>query len=198
MGGWVIAMEQVPVLHVLAGPNGSGKSTYAERVLVPQTHLPFVNADLIAAATWPGAAVEHGYEAARLAADERARLIGLRRSFVTETVFSHPSKVDLIGQASETGYQVLLHVLLVPEELSVARVAHRVRRGGHAVPEDKIRSRYRRLWTLIAEARARADRAWVLDNSVARTPFRLVATYEAGRLTGSPAWPAWTPEALRN
>ena len=33
-----------------------------------------------------------------------------------------------------------------------ARLKHRVRAGGHHVPDDKIRKRQRRLWTLVAEA----------------------------------------------
>lgn len=36
-----------PVLHVIVGPNGAGKSTLYTRVLGPETHLPFVNADLM-------------------------------------------------------------------------------------------------------------------------------------------------------
>ena len=32
-----------------------------------------------------------------------------RTSFVTETVFSHPSKVDLVRAAAAAGYQVTLH-----------------------------------------------------------------------------------------
>lgn len=60
-----------PVLHVVAGPNGAGKSTFYEQVLGPVTGLAF------------------------LGPDERDRAMKRRRSFVTETVFSHPSKLDL-------------------------------------------------------------------------------------------------------
>jgi len=48
-------------------------------------------------------------------------------------------------------YTIVLHVALIPEELAVARVAYRVQSGGHPVAENKIRGRYRRLWTLVAE-----------------------------------------------
>lgn len=85
---------------------------------------------------------------------------------------------------------------MLPVEVTVARVRMRVRGGGHAVPEEKIRSRYERLWPLIARAIGSADRVMMLDNSSARCPFRLVATYEQGRLVGVPSWPAWTPAAL--
>src|SRR5699024_8596455 len=106
--------------------NGAGKSTFASRVLQPITHLEFVNADLIAAERWPDAPMEHAYEASRAAAVERDRLLAARRSFMTETVFSHPSKVDLVDQAAGLGYLVHLHVILVPVDLAVLRVADRV------------------------------------------------------------------------
>ncbi|MDO9454522.1 AAA family ATPase [Nocardioides sp.] len=185
-----------PVLHLLAGPNGSGKSTFAERVLVPSTGLPFVNADVIAAREWPGAELEHAYEASRLAAAERGRLLAERSSYVTETVFSHPSKVDLVRAADAAGYLVHLHVTLVPVALSVARVSERVRRGGHDVPEAKIRERHARLWPLVVAAREVADRTTCYDNSRAADPFAEVARFEEGRLVGEAHWPAWTPTEL--
>lgn len=180
----------------MAGPNGSGKSTYATRILQPTTHLPFVNADMIATERWPGAESEHAYEASHAAAVERAELLAIRKSFVTETVFSHPSKLDLVADAISLGYIVHLHVILLPLEVTVNRVAERVLDGGHRVPEQKIRERYARLWTLIARARTRAHRADFFDNSTAAQPFRHVAEYEHGRLVGDASWPAWTPEVL--
>lgn len=186
----------MPILHLLAGSNGSGKSTYVERVIQPATRLPFVNADLIAAQRWPDAQVEHAYEAARTAEDERQRLLVLRRSFISETVFSHPSKVQLVDQAIGLGYVVHLYVILVPVDTTVSRVRERVRRGGHDVPHRKIRERYDRLWGLVALARDRADRTEFFDNSLAASPFRPVATYEWGRPLGEPLWPKWTPGQL--
>ena len=62
----------MPVLHLLAGPNGAGKSTYVHDVLSPATVLPFINADEIADGS----------------------------SFISETVFSHPSKIELVGSRS--------------------------------------------------------------------------------------------------
>jgi len=185
-----------PVLHVLAGPNGSGKSTFVARVLQPVTHLPFVNADEIAAERWPGEELEHAYQASRAAAELRRRMLARGESFITETVFSHHSKVALVTQAVALGYLVNLHVMLVPADLAVARVAERVRRGGHQVPEEKIRERYARLLKLIVDARALADRSTFYDNSRAKVPFRVVATFERGRLVGEADWPAWTPTVL--
>ena len=183
-------------LDPVVGPNGAGKSTFVELTLAPV--LPksvFVNADEIAKHRWPTDPTAHAYEAARVAADTRTKLIGLRRSFIAETVFSHPSKLELIDTAHAAGYTIVLHVLLVPEELAVQRVQHRVNAGGHDVPEDKIRQRYQRLWPLVATAITRCDSATVYDNSALKGP-RIVAQMSGGHLIGAPTWPAWTPLAL--
>ena len=137
----------------------------------------------------------HAYDASRAAAAERAVAITNRRSFITETVFSHPSKVTLVQQATRAGYRVELHVMLIPEDVTVARVAYRVSTGGHTVPPEKIRDRYHRLWGLVVDARAIVHRATVYDNSRSK-PFAPVAVYERGRPIGTPTWPTWTPEVL--
>jgi predicted ABC-type ATPase len=188
-----------PVLHVLAGSNGAGKSTLAERILIPRTHLPFVNADLIAEQLWPGdrdGQSQGAAEVSRKAEAHRGRLLERRVSFIAETVFSHESKLDLLRDAQRLGYSVTLHVVMVPEELAVARVADRVRAGGHLVPEEKIRGRYARLWALIAQARGIADQAEFYDNSSLDRPLRRIARYEYGRQVGQPDWPDWTPAVL--
>jgi len=185
-------------LDLVVGPNGAGKSTFVELTLTPL--LPgsdFVNADEIDRQRWPDDPVSHAYQAARVAAETRAQLIELGTSFIAETVFSHPSELDLIDAARAAHYTIVLHVLLAPEELAVERVRHRVSAGGHDVPEDKIRQRYQRLWGLVAAAITRCDSATVYDNSGLKGP-RIIAQIYDGFLVGSSAWPAWTPGALRS
>ncbi|MGB7363192.1 MAG: zeta toxin family protein [Rhodococcus sp. (in: high G+C Gram-positive bacteria)] len=190
-------MSSDPLLHLLAGPNGAGKSTFFHRVLSPVTHLPFVNADEIALERWPGQESDHAYDASRAAAELRAELLGEKRSFVTETVFSHESKLTFVDSAVAAGYLITLHIVLIPVELAVARVSNRVDLGGHSVPEEKVRERYDRLWALVRAAADRVDRAHVYDNTSARRPFRTVARYDRGQVVGEPDWPGWTPEDLR-
>lgn len=183
-------------LDLVIGPNGAGKSTFVALTLAPLlTGSVFVNADEIARQRWPRSPAEHSYEAARIAADTRSTLVELRRSFIAETVFSHPSKLELIDTARAAGYTVVLHVLLIPEDLAVHRVAHRVRAGGHDVPEDKIRQRHRRLWDLVVTAITRVDTATVYDNSAIRGP-RIVARFSGGLPDGKLAWPLWSPAGL--
>lgn len=187
----------MPVLHLVLGPNGAGKSTYVHDVLAPATRLPFINADEIAAVAWPGDQAERAYDAGRLAETQRRTQIAAGASFISETVFSHPSKIELVSDAVNAGYLVHLHVIMVPVELTVQRVADRVRRGGHAVPEQKIRERFERLWGHVGQAVRIADAVEVLDNSSAREPFRRCARFEHGEPVAAGSWPRWAPPALR-
>ena len=169
-------------LHVLAGPNGSGKSTFVRVALQPLTRLPFINADEIAEERWPGAEEEHAYDASQAAAQARDEAIAARRSFITETVFSHPSKVDLITQALEAGYVVKLHVIVVSEDIAVERVGHRVgyRRPHRARDEDP-----RALSPSVVARRSGRARSSTArpSTTTCRTALRIdiMATYEHGR-----------------
>jgi predicted ABC-type ATPase len=181
----------MPVLHVVAGPNGAGKTTFCRHVLIQATRLPFVNADEIAKERWPGDEEAHGHDAAAAAEIERDRRLAAGTSFIAETVFSHPSKLELIRTAKARGYLVALHAVLVPEELSIARVGLRAQQGGHSVPIAKVRARYRRLWPFVHKAARMADEAVFYDNSRAAKPYREVARYRDGAAQYPPEWPDW-------
>ena len=183
-----------PVLHLFVGPNGAGKTTLFQRVVEPVVGLPWINADEIAAAH----VVADAYAASRAAAEERQAVIEAGRSFATETVFSHLSKVELVRSAVEHGYLVTMHLVLVPVALAVARVEVRVENGGHDVPVDKTVARFERLWPLVVEAIDLVREAYVYDNTSAAEPFRLVATFRGGRLVGEASLPTWAPVPLRD
>lgn len=186
-------------LDLIVGPNGAGKSTFVAKTLAqalpPAT--PFVNADLIAAERWPDEAEARSYEAAQVAAKTREALLDTGMSFVAETVFSHPSKLKLVNHARELGYTVVMHVLMVPEELSVARVRARVSAGGHSVPEEKIRARYTRLWTWVLASAGSCDQVIFYDNSASSGP-RIVAQVHLFEPVGTVAWPTWAPDRFQD
>ncbi len=183
-------------LDLVVGPNGAGKSTFVRYTLAPRwPGATFVNADVIAGQRWPEEPESHGDEAARIAAATRTRLIALGRPLIAETVFSHPSKLEFIRAARDSGYYIALHVVMVPVELAVARVSARVAAGGHDVPESKVRVRHQRLWQHVATAIALTDSATCWDNSRRDGPT-LVALFSDGLPVGSPTWPGWTPPEL--
>jgi len=182
-----------PSLILLAGPNGAGKSTLYQTRVAPSFAGPFINADLIQRDGLRDTSMQASYRAAEIAAKRRTGLLEARKSFATETVFSHPSKLEIITDAQARGYMVIvMHVGVDSPELSVARVRGRTTEGGHDVPEDKIRSRYDRGQPLIRQAVVRTDRGMVFDNSRLNTPPRLMLMFAAGRLVqAEPVLPGW-------
>ena len=97
-----------PVLYLLAGPNGAGKSTLY-KALVPTGTIAgeceFVNADLYEAEHLQhlADAQTRSEQAQRWADARRTELLSRGQSFVSETVFSHPSKLTLIEKAQAGG-----------------------------------------------------------------------------------------------
>ena len=191
-----------PVFYLLAGPNGAGKSTLyrsavAER-LIP-SEAEFVNADLHEAAQLQHVAdpVERSRQARLWADARRAQCLAEGRSFVSETVFSHTSKLDLISAAQRAGFAVVLLVVCVddPQQL-LGRVGQRVKEGGHPVPAERILSRYPRTVRHLRVALQRADLALLYDTSVPPgepfQPPRLVARLRAGTVRWrAKAMPTW-------
>ncbi|MFT4571510.1 MAG: putative ABC-type ATPase [Hyphomicrobiaceae bacterium] len=107
-----------------------------------------------------------------------------RKTFCFETVFSHPSKIDFVGQAKALGYEIqLVFVHLDSTQLNCARVAQRVSTGGHNVPSEKIEKRVPRLLENVHIAIGLCDQVRLLDNSYADTPFLKVATFVNGSWT---------------
>lgn len=181
-------------LDLVVGPHGSGKSTFVLLTLAAQRPgVPFVNADILAAQRWPdpAEAMRRAAEASDMARAVREQLLADRREFIAETVASHASKVDLVAQAAQAGYYVAIHVVLVPEDLAVQRVARRVAADGHAVPEDKSRARHQRLWTHEAAMVPLTDAVEFYDNSGDRP--RSVAWSIGGEPAGAARWPDWAP-----
>lgn len=182
-----------PVMIVLAGPNGAGKSTLYHTRVAPIFAGPFINADLIQRDELKDGALDASYEAARIATDRRAAFINEKRDFVTETVFSHPSKLALVDEAKAAGFTlIVMHVGVETPELSVARVKARVDEHGHAVPEDKVRARFERCGALIRQAVLKADRGFVYDNSRLNTPPKRCLEFKRGmRQVVRPILPDW-------
>lgn len=124
---------------IIAGPNGAGKSTSAPLLLPPG--FPFINADDIAA----GLAREErrDWVAGRLLLKEWQIFERERRDFAVETTLASRSLAARLDRARKQGYRCrLIYLWLASSDLAVARVAERVRAGGHHVPEDIIRRRY--------------------------------------------------------
>lgn len=173
-----------PTLFLIAGPNGAGKSTFYDTVLAPRVAAPFINADIIQRDELRDPSPKASYRAAEIAADRRREYLAGGRSFVMETVFSHPSKLDLLKDARAAGYRIIVfHLMLASAALAVARVNERTSEGGHPVPENKIRARFERNGPLIREAAMLADRALVFDASALNEAPMMLVELAGGQVT---------------
>jgi predicted ABC-type ATPase len=185
------AVGEQPVAIVLAGHNGSGKSTLWYGRLADTLRIPLVNADRLTLSllpepdedgklrSWASRLRDEDRRWQKLAQEGVQLFMGLAMDqgmpFAFETVFSHlvrqpggtiQSKVDIIRRLQKHGYYVvLLFVGLASAELSILRVSTRRRKGGHDVPEDKLRSRFPRTQQAIGMAAGVADLTLMFDNS---------------------------------
>ncbi|HSV51919.1 MAG TPA: AAA family ATPase [Burkholderiaceae bacterium] len=183
-------------MFMLVGPNGAGKSTLYEQRIKPIVSAPFINADHIQRDELNDPTLQAAYQAAEIAESRRQAHLAAGTSFVSESTFSHASKLQLIQDAKASGFRVVMyHVNVRNADLSVLRVAHRKREGGHDVPEDKIRERYERNQALIKTAVLQADRAFIYDNSTLNTPPALAIELRDGKaIWVSERVPAWARE----
>ena len=174
-----LPLDQRPVIVALAGPNGAGKTTFYQAHLQP-AGLRFVNADAL------GRELQiEPYAAARVADAVRQELVKQRESFVFETVFSDPvgEKLAFLKSAAQIGYNTILCFIgIAGPEVSEQRVAMRVSQGGHDVPAEKLIPRFPRILANLKAALRELPNVWVFDNNDLRTPYRLVAIFESGRL----------------
>ena len=129
---------------IIAGPNGAGKTTFAREFLPNEANCPvFVNADLIAAGIAPFRPETVAFRAGRLMLEEIHRHAAEGRSFAFETTLAGRTYAPMIDRWRAGGYVVkLIFLSLASPEAAIARVAMRVRQGGHDVPAATIRRRF--------------------------------------------------------
>ncbi len=141
-------VQPVPRALILAGPNGAGKTTFAREFLVREAHCPtFLNADLIAAGLSPFAPEKANLAAMRLMAHRMDECFAQRQDFAVESTLAGRTYLNLIRRWRADSYRVkIIFLKLSSPQQAIARVSHRVRLGGHDVPETIIRRRYEQGW----------------------------------------------------
>lgn len=163
-----MAKQNPPRCIVIAGPNGAGKTTFAKKLLTPgKGILHFVNADLIASGLSPLHPELAARAAGRLLLAEVDRLTKEKESFALESTLSGMTYVQRLKKIRKAGFLVeMVFLKLDSPELALKRVAHRVKQGGHHVPPEDVKRRYKRGWVNFVEHyRPLADVWAVYDNS---------------------------------
>jgi len=172
-----------PNLYIIAGPNGAGKTTFAHKFLPNYVRcLEFINADLIAGGLSPFIPERAAIQAGRIMMEQIRSLRNRRQDFGFETTLSGKTYVKLLGDLKKNGYRIhLFYLWLTGVELALERIADRMRRGGHTIPEGIVRRRFDKgLSNFIHLYKPLLDSWAIFDNS--KDVPELVAFAESGKL----------------
>lgn len=161
-------------IYVLAGTNGAGKSSIGGAV-IRALGADYFNPDEAARLIQSARPHLSDRDANSAAWQQGRRLleaaIARRLVFAFETTLGGNTMTSLLRQALAEGVEVRMwYVALATPELHIARVRARVARGGHDIPETKIRERYERSRVNLIRLLPHLTELRVFDNSVDADP----------------------------
>ena len=163
-------------MFIISGCNGAGKTT-ASYTLLPEMLecSQYVNSDEFAKGLSPFDPGSVAVQASRLMLLRIRYLLKRKEDFSIETTLATRSLLKMVADAQAEGYTVtLLYFWLNSPDLAVARVKARVAAGGHNIPEETVRRRYRVGLSYFFKDYAPLCDRWILaDNS--KVPFRVIA-----------------------
>ncbi|MGV3586232.1 MAG: zeta toxin family protein [Adhaeribacter sp.] len=166
----------MPNLYIISGCNGAGKTTASFTVLPEMLDCrEFVNADEIARGLSPFQPEKVAVEAGRIMLQRIDELLKRQNDFAIETTLATRSYVQTIRKAREKGFSItLVYFCLNSPELAIARVKRRVSEGGHNIPEEVIRRRYKKGTHNLFKLFIPICDYWILiDNS--QNPYKIIA-----------------------
>ena len=166
----------MPRLYIISGCNGSGKTTASYTMLPEMLECSqYVNSDEFAKGLAPFSPESASIKASRLMLMKVRHLFKRKEDFGVETTLATRTLLNMVKTAQAEGYMVtILYFWLNSPDLAVARVKARVAAGGHNIPEETIRRRYKvGIGYFFRDYVPLCDR-WILaDNS--KVPFRVIA-----------------------
>ena len=174
---------------IIGGVNGVGKSSFTGVLKGIRDDLgTIIDVDRITAA-FGGNPLAGGREAIRLIRECLSKGV----SFTQETTLSGRKTEQTAQAARELGYSVrLYYVALDTPQECLDRIANRVRRGGHNIPENDVERRFAGRWEAVAKILPYCDTAEFYDND---NGFVEVAEYRNGELLSIGSHrPGWLTE----
>jgi predicted ABC-type ATPase len=196
---------RAPRIYVIAGVNGAGKSSLAGATFTDYG-AEYYNPDEVAREL-----IRANPRLTQTEANSKAWHAGVKLlesaisehlDFAFETTLGANTIPKLLALAAQQGVEVnIWYVGLDSPELHIARVKSRVRRGGHDIPEQDIRRRYRHSRINLIELLPLLNSLRLFDNSEQADPATghtpkpiLVFSWERGKilepsdLTQTPEW----------
>lgn len=196
------------MITVIAGVNGSGKSSIlgahieksGNEYYNPDRFTKFLmekNPDLTLHKA-NGMAWKNGF-------DMLKRAIRNNQPFIFETTLGGNSIKNELIKAVEKGTPIaIVYCGLSSPELNISRVASRVAKGGHDIPEEKIRYRYQTSLGNLIELLPFCSCVTLYDNSEeisvkgSKPSPKKILSIREGQFTVSPAepFPEWAEKVL--
>jgi predicted ABC-type ATPase len=180
-----------PTLTFVAGANGSGKTTLTRWNSELFREIPVLDPDTIGKTLQSAATAAFPIAGGRQVLTSAREHLRQAESFAVETTLAGKNYLRMMLEARQDGFEiVLVYIGTENVEINLARIRDRVLAGGHDVPQEDVRRRYKRSFANLPIAIKRADHTILFDNST-EEGYRLVAILsptESQWLNAPPNW----------
>jgi predicted ABC-type ATPase len=176
-------LDKKPQVYVIAGPNGAGKTTFAKEFLPRYADCPiFINADTIARGLSGFSPDAVALKAGRILLEQIDDYAAKRVDFAFETTLAGVTYLSRLKRFRKGGYRAHLFFLWIPDvRLALARVAGRVKMGGHDIAEEVVKRRFHKgIRNFLRHYREAVD-SWMLFDNSGSIP-RLIAEEKGGKI----------------
>lgn len=173
---------------IIAGVNGTGKSSLTGVLWKQRSDLgQIIDADKLASDNGG-----NNILAGRLAIQQIRDCLAKGLCFTQETTLSGSLTAHTAQKALDAGYKICMHYVgLDSAEESIARIANRVRKGGHDIPEADVRRRFEGRVKALATVLPYCQEALFYDND---NGFIVVGEYLNGKIVPYNEAPRWIIE----
>lgn len=162
---------------LIAGVNGAGKSTLYQTI-DSLKEMERVNTDEILREFGDWHSSYDTIKAGKIAINMINEYFEKGVSFNQETTLCGNSIIKNIKKAKELGYQIELHYVgLNNVDTAKARIAYRVSRGGHGIPDADVERRYTESFKKLKEVIPDCNIVVLYDNTIS---FNRFAIYKDG------------------
>ena len=179
------------IYTIIGGINGAGKSSLTG-VLRAETNDLGTVIDVDKLAAFLGGS---NLKAGKAAVQKIDRLLEQGASFTQETTLAGRKTERTARKARERGYYVRLYYIgLNSADESIKRIANRVAKGGHDIPQEDVYRRFSSRFDSLLRVLPLCDEAAFYDNE---NGFVEVANYQNGEIIPKGDYrPAWLRELM--
>lgn len=172
---------QDKIFTIFAGVNGAGKSTlYRAKKQSNEDFGVRINSDEIVRSfgDWKNSIDQ--MKAGKMAIKLRKECVDKGIDFNQETTLTGNRILKFIDFIKEKGYKIhMFYVGLDSDEIAKKRIAERVKKGGHGIPDNVVEKRYIETLQNLKVVLPKVDQVEIYDNSIC---YNLIAVKQDGAI----------------